>query len=682
MTSRRPERSERRPGPQRRESFSYFAGQSRVGGAAVCYSGDVIELDYGVLDNGRGERLHERICVSADWLPLAWQISGTSLLGGRADEELATDSRQQTWRSQADRGHRDRTGRPLLYVATEACPFASWLYVRAALAAGGEVDAIPSGTVRAKVLCPDLADAPGPGPLTAIALSGVTLVPQYVLLDAEQALVAVLGGNQAPGEMLLRDDYRESVAAIAELGRTIARDHLRRVAARLTHRWAAPVRFSDVRVFDPATRSLSEPVSVTIIRGQITVVEPESAVVPVEGEVLIGGAGGTLLAGLHDMHTHLDGWSGLLCIAAGVTTVRDMGNDNVTLGELLSELSAGDVIGPAVVPSGLVEGSGEFALQAGVVAGSIERALEAVRWYAANGYHQIKIYNSVHPDWVAPMARLAHQLGLRVAGHIPAFTTPDRMIEDGYDEITHVNQLVLGWLLGGEEDTRTALRITAMARAKDLDLASATVNRTVELMAHRDIALDTTVAVLEQLMLSRAGTVMAGDAPYLGHTPMSYQRLRKSTNVPYADASELGDYDESFGTLLDVLRLLHGRGIRLWPGTDDGTGFTLHRELELYVEAGLRPADVLTIATLDCARHLGRGHAHGSVERGKAASFALLDGDPTEDISAIRRIRAVVKDGDVYFPSELYAELGITPFTRPPSVRPGISGRGTTTKEA
>lgn len=683
MTSRRPERSASggARGSTRRESFSFFAGDSRVGGGVVSYFGDVIELNYSVFDNGRGEKLYERIHVSADWLPLAWQITGTSLMGGRADEELVTSGRRQTWRSQADHGHRDGNASGL-YVAAEASPFASWLYVRAALAAGGEVEALPSGTVRVEVLRRDVADAPGPRPITAVALIGVTLVPQYVLLDTDQSLVAVFGGHLAPGEMLLRDDYGRWVAALSELGSAIVRDHLRRVANRLTHRWEAPVRFSDVRVFNPVTRSLSEPVSVTIFREQITVIEPQQAVEPVDGEVLIDGEDGTLVAGLHDMHVHLDGWSGLLCIAAGVTTVRDMGNNNALLRNLISDLAAGDVIGPAVVPSGLVEGKGEFSLHAGLIPDTMEQALSAVRWYAANGYHQIKIYNSVNPDWVRPMAELAHQLGLRVAGHIPAFVTPDRMIEDGYDEITHVNQLMLGWLLDGGEDTRTAVRLTAMARAKKVDLSSPRVRRTLELMTARGTGLDTTAAILEQLMLSRAGRVMAGDAAYLAHTPMSYQRLRKRTYVPYSDVCELSDYDESFGVLLDVMRLLNDRGIRLWPGTDDGTGFTLHRELELYVDAGLQPAEVLKIATLDCARHLGRSHTHGSVERGKAASFALLDGDPTKDISAIRRIRAVAKDGSIYFPAELYAELGIVPFAPPLSVRWTFFRRETTTKEA
>ena len=94
---------------------------------------------------------------------------------------------------------------------------------------------------------------------------------------------------------------------------------------------------------------------------------------------------------------------------------------------------------------------------------TLEEALRDVAWYADRGYVQIKIYNSMNPDWVQPLATEAKRLGLRTVGHVPAFTTPDHMLEAGYNEITHINQLMLGWLLNPGEDTRTPLRLTAWA---------------------------------------------------------------------------------------------------------------------------------------------------------------------------------------------------------------------------
>jgi imidazolonepropionase-like amidohydrolase len=103
-------------------------------------------------------------------------------------------------------------------------------------------------------------------------------------------------------------------------------------------------------------------------------------------------------------------------------------------------------------------------------------------------------------------------------------------------------------------------------------------------------------------------------------------------------------------------------------GTDTGGSFTFHRELELYQRAGMTAPEILTRATLDMARYLGQDQQLGSIEKGKLADFFLVPGDPTADLKAIKAIRMVVKDGTVYFPSEVYPKFGITPFVDPPRV--------------
>src|SRR5262249_26301848 len=110
-------------------------------------------------------------------------------------------------------------------------------------------------------------------------------------------------------------------------------------------------------------------------------------------------------------------------------------------------------------------------------------------------------------------------------------------------------------------------------------------------------------------------------------------------------------------------------GIQLLPGTDDGVGFTLHRELEIYVESGISPSETLTLDTLRSAQYLRQDQREGSIERGKWADFILVPGDPTHDISAVRQIRLTMKGGVAYFPSEIYREYGIRPFADPVAVR-------------
>jgi len=116
--------------------------------------------------------------------------------------------------------------------------------------------------------------------------------------------------------------------------------------------------------------------------------------------------------------------------------------------------------------------------------------------------------------------------------------------------------------------------------------------------------------------------------------------------------------------------MLHENGIRLLPGTDDTTGFTLQREIELYTMAGMSPAEALRAGTLLPEEYFGHAGELGTIERGKIADFFLISDDPTKDIRAIKPVRMVSKGDSIYFPSEIYQELSIKPFAAPPDIRP------------
>lgn len=643
------------------ERFVVISNGEVIGEVVVRTDGLRLEVDYAVDENGRGAKLREEIRLDADGLPVDWQVDGTSLMGGAVHELMTYADDRQTWSSQADHGEVVAAA-PLLYIANDSSPIACALYARAALDAGGSVDVLPSGTLHIR---PVRSVQLGGATVDAYSLTGVGLLPEFVLLDKDGQLVARLGGDLSIRQFTVREDHAEHQEAIAALDLELSVAYLSAAQQRIRHRFDRPVRIRNVRVFDPASSALTPSTSVTFFRGTITAVGDTGTT---DHLVEIDGQGGTLLAGLHDMHAHNSPWTGLFYLAAGVTTTRDMGNDNEALLDLRRQLAAGALDGPSIVASGLIEGRSPFSARLGIIPQTRADAVAAVRWYAHRGYHQIKIYNSMNPEWVAELTAEAHRLGLRAVGHVPAFATPDQMIEAGYDEITHINQLMLGWLLDPDEDTRTPLRLTAMARAKDLDLDGPRVRHTIELMKARGTGLDTTVVILERLMGGRAGRVHPGDAPMLSHLPIGYQRYRRRTFVPATTDDELRAYDEAFPKLLEAIGLLHREGVQVWPGTDDGTGFTLHRELELYVAAGIRAGEVLRIATRDCAEHLGRGHHTGTIARGNDADLVLVHGDPVTDISAVRAVRMVVRGGDVYFPAEIYRELGIEPFASPPPV--------------
>jgi imidazolonepropionase-like amidohydrolase len=184
-------------------------------------------------------------------------------------------------------------------------------------------------------------------------------------------------------------------------------------------------------------------------------------------------------------------------------------------------------------------------------------------------------------------------------------------------------------------------------------------------MKDHHTALDTTMAIFEWLVLARDGYTTPGDAPYLSHMPIGFQRVRQTTIAPKRTAADIERHEASIRKMIATVAMLYKEGILLHPGTDDMTPLTLHRELELYVKAGIPASHVLRIATLDSAQFLGVDQQLGSIERGKLASFFLVSGDPTRDISTVRQIRLVATDGVFYLPAELDEAVGVRPFATP-----------------
>jgi imidazolonepropionase-like amidohydrolase len=120
-------------------------------------------------------------------------------------------------------------------------------------------------------------------------------------------------------------------------------------------------------------------------------------------------------------------------------------------------------------------------------------------------------------------------------------------------------------------------------------------------------------------------------------------------------------YRQSQLATLKMTKLLYDSGIPIVAGTDDLPGFTLHRELELYVKAGISPPEVLRIATIGAARVAKKDQELGSITTGKLADMVLIDGDPAKNISDVRHTALVIKDGAFYDPAALYKALGVKP---------------------
>ena len=178
--------------------------------------------------------------------------------------------------------------------------------------------------------------------------------------------------------------------------------------------------------------------------------------------------------GLWDMHSHLGTADGVLDIASGVTTARDVGNDPDQLDDFKKRFDDGDRHRPA---RACASASSRAAARRRRRARSPRRPRPRRRprssSIAKRGYEGIKIYNSMKPELVPVLAKEAHARGMTVTGHIPVHMLANEAVRAGYDGIEHVNMLFLNFFADHDTDTRTPLRFSLVGdKAADFDLAS------------------------------------------------------------------------------------------------------------------------------------------------------------------------------------------------------------------
>ena len=641
-----------------------FAGDD-TGHLIVNTAENRIAIDFDYKQNGRGPTIAEEITLDDRGYPVDWTITGTTTFGSSVDEHFRVEGNTARWQDATGPGQTAIDGATRFYVDQNGSAYSLALLARALLADDdGRIEVLPGGNASIRRRSTMSFDGPdGQLEITAYEISGLSYNPALVMLDQHGRFFA----TASPRFSMVRQGYESADKALRDTAEALSTERFVEIQANVAHSYDEPVRIRNVRVFDPLTLGLTEPKDVVIYGNRIASVQAANSPMP-GGEVIIEGDGGALVPGMYEMHGHLGQGNALLNVAAGVTSVRDMGNENDVLEQLVRRIDAGTIAGPRITRSCFIEGESEFSAATGETVATLEEALALVRWCGSRDFHQVKLYNSMKPEWAEALVAEAHRLGMRVAGHVPAFSTANAMIEAGFDEITHANQLMLGWVLEDGEDTRTLFRFTAMKRFPALDLNGEDVQYTISRMVERNVAHDPTVAIHEHGLTAVDGEPAPIARDVIDHLPTNEQRSLKQELFGTDSPEERAEYVAAFEFILDLLGRLHDEGVMLLPGTDLGGSFAYHRELELFETIGLSPAEVLRRASYDMAKYLGQAEDLGSIEKGKFADFFLVPGDPTESLKELRRIRMVVSDGVVYFPSEIYPSFGIRPLVEPPQV--------------
>ena len=616
-----------------------------------------LELYYEFNDRGRGPKITEHVTLDANQIPSRIESTGNDYEKAPVDERFSVEGGNDTWKNRAEQGSKPVSGKAF-YVSISGVPEEGGLLAQALLAAGGKLRLLPEGEASIQKRGELRIEANGQSrTVTQYAVTGLDFVPDPVWLDQDGSFFAVVQG----WFVVIREGWESSVDALTKAQDEIANRRAAELASTLAHKPAAALAVVHANLFDSETARVRPSATVVIRGNKITAVGDDGNVqVPPDAEV-IDARGKFLMPGLWDMHVHLFPNDGLLNMAAGVTSVRDLANDIDQLGAMQTRFDQGMEIGPRVLKAGFLDGRGPFAGPTKIFADSEQEAKDDIDRYARLGYVQIKIYSSIKPELVPKIADMAHAHGMRVSGHVPAFMTAEQFVRAGADEIQHMNFIFLNFMFDKVQDTRGRLRFTEVAaRAPDVDPASPRVQAFIQLLKDHHTVLDPTLSVFEGMFTDRPGKVSNSYAAIANRMPAQIRRgfLYGGLEVPEGMDQR---YQDSFQQMLKMTKALYDAGVPIVAGTDSLAGFTLHRELELYVQAGIPAPKVLQLATLGAARVMKRDQDLGSITPGKLADLILVAGDPVTRISDIGQTDTVIKDGVVYHSSDLYRAIGVQP---------------------
>lgn len=608
-------------------------------------------------DRGRGPHIETSTRLGPDDVPTAVRVLGHGYVKDTVDERFSVAGDTAAWRSAIEHGSRPDPDRAFYVIAAET-PAGAPLLVRAALARGGRLPLLPTGEAtveRVGDLAPEIGGRPVR--LTQYAVEGLGFSPMPIWLDDGGRFAAL-----SDFFSIVPEGWEPAIPAMLAAQREARDARLARLARELEHRPAGPLVIRNARLFVAESATVRPRTTVVVTGSRITAVGPDDRVrIPRDAQV-VDAEGRTLLPGLWDMHVHIQpGEDGLLHVAAGVTSARDMGNDTVVVLQLQRRFATDSLIGPRLVLAGLIDGPGPYRVPVGVVADDSATAARAVEWFADHGYEQIKIYSSVKPELVPGIIRAARAHGLRVSGHVPAFMRAEECIRLGYDEVQHANMLMLNFM-DSVRDTRTMARFTAVAQhGAELDFSSPQVRDFITLFKTHHADIDPTLVAFEDWFTARPGHVGPSEAAIADRMPPLVRRGFYGGGLPVPPGMDQR-YRDSYAAMLHMVKAMYDGGVPVVAGTDASpVGFALFREFELYVEAGIPAPRVLQLATLGAARIMRHEDDRGSIAVGKLADLVITDGDPARRIGDIRRTWLVVKNGIMYRPVELYRALGVAP---------------------
>lgn len=598
--------------------------------------------------------------LAADGNPASIVIRGVSPGGDAAETFTMGNDGAARWASSSDTGSATGAKGKFYLDANGPSSLGALLIDQMAKAGNAGLPVLPSGRAFLE-RTPISAEVTGPdGARKTVQLAwskGLGMSPGAVWMDGNRMFAQVGWISLVPA------GWEGAAEVLRPLQEKAEADAVKAVAARfIGGADRTPILFDNVQLFDADAGRFIANQAVLVVGGKIGRIGKAGSIPAPADARRIDGRGKSLVPGLWDAHRHVGGdWELLSNVAAGMTSFRSPGTMIDRAQDVTRRRAEGSLVMGEGWQQAIVDRKDPLAAQGALTVSSADEAVAAVRKVKDAGLWGVKFYTSMDPAWIAPAAAEAHRLGLHVNGHVPAGMRPLEAVQAGYDELTHLNFVVMQFMPKAVVDkANTAARIEGPAKyAKDLDLNAPQVRAALAELKRRGTWVDPTLVVFESQLTSDGGVPQPAYVAYADVVPPLVARSFRGGGYPLIENLTRKDYRKSFAKMVELVGALHRAGVPMVAGTD-GEGIELVRELELYQRAGLSPAEALKTATINVARLVGADKRTGSIAVGKEADLVLVDGDVSRDLGALRRTISIVSDGVLMDADALRAAAGYT----------------------
>jgi imidazolonepropionase-like amidohydrolase len=417
---------------------------------------------------------------------------------------------------------------------------------------------------------------------------------------------------------------------------------------------AADLTLRGVTVLSPFDGSQTAGQTVVISDGRVVQVSADADASLTDTSGVVEAAGLFLMPGLWDFHTHLamaDPNAAPLMVTQGVTGARDLGALLEQIDALRDRIRRGDLVGPRIVRTGPTLNGAPNGDHHRVI-DTPEAAQEAVHDLAGKGVDLLKTHNATGRDPYFALLKAAAEAGLDVVGHIPKEVTPLEACEAGQASIEHVVTIFEGVYLAGFSSELEAFQNFETWLETEAPAL-------VECFARQGTLFVPTLAAYE---------FRAYRAAFYDQPPAGWEYLTAANRVAFREAIAPSTAErhptviELREALVDagrtLTRLLHEAGAPIGAGTDFAgpgpvPGFSLRRELEILIEAGLPEHAAIWASARGPGAQVGADPLTGRIQAGAPADLVLLRSNPFEQIDALSTIEAVVLRGRLLDRAEL-----------------------------